>query len=93
MLGNAGEVRTNTLETFSYGFLHMDAPVLADQQRLIHIKFLVDTECSLKDLPESMDDKDRWQKNQGTPSYPYDLMIMMIIKLRMLTIIKYQLYF
>ena len=28
------EVRTNTKATFSYGLLHIDTPVLADQQKL-----------------------------------------------------------
>ena len=34
MLGTAGEVRTNSLATFSYGLLHMDTTVLVNQQRL-----------------------------------------------------------
>ena len=31
MLGTAGEVRTNPLETFSYGVLHIDTTELAAQ--------------------------------------------------------------
>ena len=30
----AGEGRTNTLATFSYGLLHMDTPVLADKKNI-----------------------------------------------------------
>ena len=29
----------------------------------------MDTECSLKDLPEPMEDRDRWQENQGIERY------------------------
>ena len=36
MLGTAGEVKTNSKVKFS-GIPNMDAPVLADQQRLIFI--------------------------------------------------------
>ena len=34
MQDTAGEVRTNSQVTFSYGLLHMDTLVLADHQRL-----------------------------------------------------------
>ena len=34
MLGTAGEVRINSLVIFSYGLLHMDIPVLANQEEL-----------------------------------------------------------
>ena len=30
----AGKARMNSLTTFSYGFLHMDVPMLAGQQRV-----------------------------------------------------------
>ena len=33
----AGEIRTNLLVTFLYGPLHMDMPLLANQQELIYI--------------------------------------------------------
>ena len=33
----AGEIRTNSLARSSYGLLHMDTPVLADQQGLTYI--------------------------------------------------------
>ena len=36
MLGTAGEVKTNSLATFSNGLLHMETPVLANEQRLTH---------------------------------------------------------
>ena len=34
MQGAAGEVRMNSWATFSYGFLHVDIPMLANQKRL-----------------------------------------------------------
>ena len=34
MMGNAWEVRTNSLAMTTYGLVHMDTPVLADQQGL-----------------------------------------------------------
>ena len=37
MLGNVGEIRTNSSSTFSYGLLRMDTLVLADWQKLIFI--------------------------------------------------------
>ena len=40
MLDTAGEVRTNSLVTFSNELLHMDTPVLAYQQKLIFTSFL-----------------------------------------------------
>ena len=37
MLGTAEKVRINSEVTFSYGFLYMDMPVLADQQGFTYI--------------------------------------------------------
>ena len=37
MLGTAGEVKINSKLTFSYGPLHKDIPVLANQQKLTFI--------------------------------------------------------
>ena len=48
----AGEV------TFSYGPLQMDVPV----RNLPKKQLCMDTECSLEDLPEAMDDRDEWQE-------------------------------
>ena len=39
MLINAGEVKTNSSSMFYYGRLHMDTPVLADQQKVTFIRF------------------------------------------------------
>ena len=36
MQDTVGEVRMNSLAMFSYGLLHMDMQVLADQQELIY---------------------------------------------------------
>ena len=37
LLDTAGDIRTNSLATFSYGLLHTNASVLADQQGLTYI--------------------------------------------------------
>ena len=42
------EVRKNSWVTFSYGLLHMDTSVLADQQKITN------TGCHVKDLPRTM---------------------------------------
>ena len=48
--------------------LHMDTPVLADQQRLTWINCM-DIGCSLEDLPRAMAYRDgRWEReSQGNP--------------------------
>ena len=40
MLNTTGEVKTNSVVKFYYELLHMDTPVLADQQSLIYISTL-----------------------------------------------------
>ena len=45
---------------YSYGPLHMYKQMLDDQLEPI-CNFCADTGCSLEDLPEAMDDWDRWQ--------------------------------
>ena len=46
MLGNAEVEKTNSWAMFSYGLLHMDTLVLADQQRLTYINsiWILDTD-------------------------------------------------
>ena len=56
MLGTTGEERSNSEATFSYGLLHIDAPLLVDQQK--HSPAL----CHLEDLPRAMIDRDGWQE-------------------------------
>ena len=68
MLTTAGEVRTNTKVTFSYGLLHMDTPVSAEQQSLTYIN-------SSRTQPGAMDDRDGWQESQGVFSNQQELMI------------------
>ena len=48
MLVTAAEVRTNSKETFSYGLLHLDTPLLADQQKLHQL--CVNTGCQQENL-------------------------------------------
>ena len=40
MWDTVGEARTNSLAKFFYGLLHMDVPVLADQQKLTWIRYV-----------------------------------------------------
>ena len=49
--------------TFSYWPLHMDVPVLVDQQEVTY-KYCVDTDCSLEDVPRAMDDRDNWGERE-----------------------------
>ena len=63
-LGTTGEIWMNSLAKFSYGFLHMDIPVLADSQKLILIS-CVDTRWYLKDLPRAMTRDRWWEKAKG----------------------------
>ena len=60
MLSIAGEVRINSLATFSCGLLHMDTPVLADQQNLIIHNLCVYTGCHLVDLTKEMANRNKW---------------------------------
>ena len=46
----------NSYVTFSYGPLHLDVQVLADQQE--QQQLCMDTGCSLEDLLKEMDAKD-----------------------------------
>ena len=55
MLGNAGEVRMNQCSTFSTGLLHVDAPVLSDQQKLT---FINSVQTLNANLPRVMADRD-----------------------------------
>ena len=52
----------NSLVRFSYGHLHMDMPVLANQQRPILHKLCVNIAYNLEDLPGVMDDRERWRQ-------------------------------
>ena len=52
--------------------------MLVDKQRLIYQHY-VDAECSLKDLPGAMDDRNGWRESQGTPRYKHDLYIYIYI--------------
>ena len=40
MLDTAGEVKTDSLATFSNGLLHIDTPILADKHELTFISFV-----------------------------------------------------
>ena len=66
MLDTAREVRTNAQVTFSHGLLHMDSPVLIDQQGLD-----TSAQCNLKDLPRAMDDKDG-ERERENPDYQHN---------------------
>ena len=40
LLHTAGKVKLNSKAMFSYGFVHMDTPVLANQQKFTSINFV-----------------------------------------------------
>ena len=50
MLGIAGEIKMNSSAPFSHGLLHMDTPVLADQQKPYINQLCADTQYRLEDL-------------------------------------------
>ena len=52
----------NSLVTFSNGLLHMDVPMMTDQQKLT--LFCADTGWSLEDLPSEMTDINGWWNRQ-----------------------------
>ena len=49
--------------TFSYGPFHMNMQVLDDQLEPIY-NDCMDTGCSLEDMPEAMDDRDKRQARE-----------------------------
>ena len=55
--------------------LHMDVPVLADQQELFCINY-ADIWYSLEDLLREMDDGDGWWESQENPLWWLNLMMM-----------------
>ena len=64
----ASEVRTNSKEMFSYELLHMDMPVLGDQQKLMEgckedVPRLMDYHPSISVHPLGMDD----ERESGNP--------------------------
>ena len=61
MQGTAGEVRMNSLVTFTYILPHIDTPVLAEQSKLT-IRISVDCRCHLENLSRGMADKDVCQE-------------------------------
>ena len=55
----------NSQATFSYGPLHIDKQVLADQIETYLQQLYMDTRCSLKDQLEAMDDRDEWGERES----------------------------
>ena len=72
MLGTAEVVRTNSLATFSYGHLHMNTSVLANQQSSLFVHWMY-----LRG-PARSDDKSRRmvRKYQRTPNHQHLIMMM-----------------
>ena len=50
---------------FSYRPRHTDEQVLDDQLKLIYNSSLRTKGCSLEDLPEEMDDRDKWRERES----------------------------
>ena len=57
----AGDVKMSSLATFSCGLLHTDVQVLGCPARTYLQQLCTDTGFSLEDLPNVMDDKDKWR--------------------------------
>ena len=68
MLWIAREARMNSKVTFSYGLLHIDTLMLADQ-------FYADTGCCLEDPLREMANWKRWREREckGNPCYQHNL--------------------
>ena len=60
MQDSAGEVRTNSLVTYSSGSLHMDEARRPDRTYIQQL--CAGTGCSPEDLPEAMDDREGWRE-------------------------------
>ena len=63
---------------FSYGLLHMDTPVLADQQKTYIYQLCADLGYHLENLPRAMAERNEWQervKGICAISTPYTLAI------------------
>ena len=58
MLGTAEEVRTTSWAMFSYELLHMDTPVLVDQQKTFIHQLSAETGCLLEYLTNAMANMD-----------------------------------
>ena len=83
MLYTAGEVRTNSESTFSYGLLHMGAPGLADQEGLTYISSvwtldLIQRTCQKRWMIGMDDDGE----TQGSLCCQHNLIIMMRIYIK-----------
>ena len=75
MQGIVGEVRMNSLATFSDGLLHMDTPMWGDLQKTYVHQLCVDTGCKLEDLPWVMSNSNGEGENKRNPCC-YVMMIM-----------------
>ena len=60
MQGTAGEVRTNSWATFSYGHLSYGRVSVGRPTRTYLQQLCADAGCRLEDLLEVMDDRDEW---------------------------------
>ena len=48
MFGSVREESTNSKEKFYYGLLHMDTPLLADQQKLLYFSMMEKLDAVLR---------------------------------------------
>ena len=81
MQDTVGEGRTNSWETFVYGPLHMDEPMLADQQESIYICFVQTQGVVRKTCREGWMIGADGEWKSGNPCHQRDLMMMMMMKL------------
>ena len=80
--GIAEKFKINSFVIFSYRLLHMNIPVMADQQKFSH-QICAETGCHLQDFSRVMTNRDRWwEKIQTNPCCQYAFIIMMMMKLQ-----------
>ena len=65
MLDTDGKVKTNSLVTFSNGPLHTNIASVGQPARSYRQQLCTETRCSLEDMPEVMDGRDKCRESQG----------------------------
>ena len=69
---------------FSYGLLHIDMPVLVNQQKNYIHQFCLNSGCHLDDIPRVMANKDGWQERFKVICATSMMMMMMMMKFKII---------
>ena len=78
ILRTAGEVRANSKVMFSYGLLHIDVPVLANQQRLKYTSYVQTLDAVKRTCKEQWKIGREWERESDKGLRAIDTMMMMI---------------